>query len=86
MATTKQYAQAIRSSMRTIARKMGLAVDSADKTLRIVASVVAVVIGVLCKVLVDKGLVTDQELQAALDAAAADNYPEEPSEPAPPES
>lgn len=86
MATTKQYAKNVRDAMRTIARKMGLYVDSSDKTLRVVASAVAVPIGVLAKVLVDKGVVTDAELQAALNAAAADDYPEEPNDPPPPES
>lgn len=54
--------------------KMGSAI--LDKRLQILLASSAVPVAVLIKVLVDKGIVTNAELQTALDNAMNDVWPE----------
>lgn len=83
MATVKQYVQQVRDAQRAIARKFGCDVYATDKQTRVAILSVLCLLAVLIKTLVDKGLITDAELKATLDAAAADAYPDEPTEPPP---
>lgn len=74
MATVQTYVQNILNVQRQVAMKMGSSV--LDKRLRIILASSAVPVAVLIKVLVDKGVVTNLELQNALDAAMNDVWPE----------
>jgi hypothetical protein len=57
-----------------VAAKMGSHIT--DKRLQILLASSAVPVAVLIKVLVDKGIVTNTELQNALDTAMNDVWPE----------
>ncbi len=82
MATVKQYVTQIWDRQRVIGRKLGSDVGRVDKQTRVLVLSIDVIIAVIVKVLVDKGVVTDAELLAALDAARDDIYADEPTEPA----
>lgn len=85
MATTvKQYIQALRNRQNLIAKQFGSDITGADKPSRVANLALLVLLAVLIKVLVDKGVITDAELTAALDLARDDNWPDEPSYPANP--
>jgi hypothetical protein len=57
--------------------------EQSSKELRVLLRTIQVELAIIVKLLVDKGLVTDPELIAAFDAAAADTYPDEPNQPPP---
>lgn len=80
MTTLKQYATMINQAALVVARKMGLEVAALDKTDRIQARVTTGLIAGLVKLLVDKGLVTDLEVQALLQSYGGDTYVSEPVE------
>lgn len=88
MATVKGYVTAIRQAQNAVALKMGVDLARADKQTRVAVLACDAIIAVLLRYLiVDKpslGL-SDAELQAALNAAMADTYPDEPFEPPPAE-
>lgn len=68
-----------------IARKFGSNLDGAGKQTRILNLALLTLIAVLIKTLVDKGLITDAELTATLNAARDDLYADEPTELPPPD-
>lgn len=74
MATVQQYVNQMRNTQLGIAEKLGSTIT--DKRLRILLAVSCVPSAVLIKVLVDKGIVTNLELQTTLDAALNDVWPE----------
>lgn len=76
MATVKAYVAAMRAAQQGVAVKLGSSLS--DKRTQVMVTSVLAVQAVLVKLLVDKGVVTDQELQAALNTAQADAYPDEP--------
>lgn len=76
MATVKAYVAAMRTAQQGVAMKLGSSL--ADKRSQVLVTSVLAVQGVLIKLLVDKGVVTDQELQQALNTAQGDAYPDEP--------
>jgi len=76
MATVKAYVVAMRAAQQNVATKLGSSL--ADKRSQVLVTSVLAVLGVIVKLLVDKGLITDAELQAALNSAQADTYPDEP--------
>lgn len=76
MATVKAYVVAMRKAQRGIAVKLGSSLE--DKRAQVIVASCLALQGVLIKLLVDKGVVTDAELQAALDAAEAAAYEDEP--------
>ncbi len=84
MATVGQYVTQMGNAQIRIARKMGMDLASGGLQDRVPVLVCDVMIGVVLKALVDKGLVTDAELSAALAAVAADNYDQQPDNPAAP--
>lgn len=83
MATVKQYIQSMRSRQDMIARKFGCDISQADKQVRVLNLSVLALIAVVVKALVDKGVITDAELMAVMDAARDDAYQDEPVEPSP---
>jgi hypothetical protein len=78
MATVKVYADMLRASADVVARKMGVSFPMASKETRVLIRVIIGVFAELIKVLVDKGLITDQEIAARLSASPAEEYVPEP--------
>lgn len=76
MATVRQYVTQIRTAQDSVAERLGSTVS--DKRLRIVLVMAAIPAGVVMKLLVDKGLITNAELTATFNDAVADAWPEEP--------
>lgn len=76
MAALKIYATNLWKAQRAICQKLGLQVASAPLSERALAVSGDILLATLCKVLVDKGLVTDAELNAAYNAAAGANIPQ----------
>jgi hypothetical protein len=81
VATARQYAGQLTQQAIVVARKYGFDPTDSAKHIRVLLRVFTLLLGVIVKVLVDKGVVTDQELAAAFDGVAGDNYPDEPVEP-----
>lgn len=81
MATVKAYADLLRNSTRAVARKMGVRLDMSSKEVRVLMRVVLGVIAELIKVLVDKGVITDQELANRLQVSPTEEYDPEPVDP-----
>jgi hypothetical protein len=76
MATVRQYVTQIRAAQDGVAGRLGSSVN--DKRLRIVLTMAAIPAGVVMKLLVDKGLITNAELTTTFNDAVADAWPEEP--------
>lgn len=85
MATVKVYIQALLDRQAVIARKFGTDITQTDKPNRVQNLALVALVAVLIKTLVDKGLITDAELTATLNAARDDTYADEPISPPPPE-
>jgi hypothetical protein len=81
IATVKQYAAAVWQSQRRIGAKLGVSLARETKPIRVLGIAESVDFGVLIKLLIDKGVLTNAELDAALAAAEADLYDNEPLEP-----
>jgi hypothetical protein len=81
MATVKQYVNALQDRQQVIARKFGTNPRGADKQTRAINQSILVLLAVLIKALVDKGVVTDAELTAVLNNARDDFYDDEPVQP-----
>lgn len=78
MATLKQYTRNLWQVHRTVAGKLGLNVTWGEPEQRVLVIADDVMLAVLLKLLVDKGLVTDAELNAAYNAAASAALPKQP--------
>ena len=83
MATLKTYVQNLWATEKTIYGKLGG--DAGDLrivpfSMRLVVLTMDVVLAVIVKVMVDKGLLTDAELKTAFDTAAGLDYPEQPEQ------
>jgi hypothetical protein len=86
MATVKQYITQMRQAQNAIAMKMGVDLSRADKQTRVAILACDAMLAVVLRYLIigKPGLsLSDAELQAALDAAVADLYDDEPNEPPP---
>ena len=81
MATIKQYIQNMRAAQKAIATSMGCDITAADKQTRVAVLAGDAIAAVICKTLVDNGIITDAALTAVLNAALADLYDDEPTEP-----
>lgn len=79
MATIAQYVNRMRIVHSQVGAKLGTDVSGLPKGLRASDMAILVVIAVVLKTVVDKGLVTDAELLAQLDALADGSYADEPS-------
>lgn len=78
MATVKQYVTQMFDRQTVIARKMGVDITKATKVQRVLNLSQTVLVAVVVKTLVDKGVITDAELNATLNAARDDAYNDEP--------
>lgn len=86
MATLSQYTNQLRAKQEALSRKLGAWLPGMSPEPRVVLACSDATFAVLLKLLVDKGLVTDAELQAAFAAAsAADFVPEAGVQPRPPD-
>jgi hypothetical protein len=75
------YANALRQSAATVARKMGVNFVGASKETRVIVRVTLGMFATLIKLLVDKGVLTDADVADALGVTAADTYTDEPDPP-----
>lgn len=78
MATVKQYVTQAWEIQKAIALKMGVDVRGEPKGVRVMLQSTLVIICVLVKLLVDKGVFTNAEVTAAFDFVRDDDYPDEP--------
>lgn len=77
--TVKQYIRAMWTRQEVMARRMGCDITASGKSTRVLNLSLVALVAVLVKVLVDKGVITDSELTAALNAARDDDYDDEPA-------
>lgn len=82
MATLKAYVTNLWSAQKTIYRKLAGGNPEDLKympfELRVAFLTIDVTLGVILKTLTDKGVITDQELQAAINNATGATYPVQP--------
>jgi hypothetical protein len=78
MTTVAAYVATLRNAQERVAALMGSALRGQMKDRRTEQVSVLALLAVLVKVLVDKGLVSDAELQDAFTAALAQVWPAEP--------
>lgn len=78
MPTVKQYVTGLRNAQQQIALKFGSGLS--DKRSRVLILSVLAPVAVIVKLLVDKGYLTDAELQTAMNNARDDLYDEEPDD------
>ncbi len=84
MASLKTYTLQLWRTHRDFAEKLGLKLGWSQLGFRVIALSNDLILAVLIKTLTDKGVLTDQELNAAYTAARALDLPQLPSEvPAP---
>lgn len=81
MATVKQYGTRLWRVYRALGRTMGVDPASMPKELRVLVKASCAILGVLLKVLVDRNVVTDAQLEAGYAAAEVELYPDEPVDP-----
>lgn len=74
MATVVQYVAQLRSRQVAIAQKMGVWLPGMPKELRVLWLSQIAMLGVILRLLVAKGIVTDVELTAAFDDAMGGAY------------
>jgi hypothetical protein len=78
MATVPEYAAMLRQAGRAVGAKMGVQLSAIGVETRVALRVVIGIIAALVKLLVDKGVITDEEIQTALGSSVAQEYPAEP--------
>lgn len=83
MTTVKGYALSMRPALVAVSRKLGVDLSMEGQQPRVLLGAVVLLISGLVKILVDKGVLTDQELQVYLNGLAADTYLPEPGNPVP---
>jgi len=76
--TVRAYTAAMRAAENQIADQAGVHLPYETLPLRVVQTGGLAMLAVLVKLLADKGIVTDAELSAALTAAIAEAWPQEP--------
>lgn len=81
MATLVQYLQQLRAMHRATARKLGMDLQAQDVGDRILTASAGAVIAVIVKTLVDKGVITDDDLAATWAQMDALTLPKEPAIP-----
>jgi hypothetical protein len=81
MTDLRTYSGWITAASAAVARKMGINVAGSSKEARVQARITIGLIAGLVKLLVDKGVLTDAEVQALLGGYGGDTYAPEPAEP-----
>ncbi len=84
MATVKQWTDQLWQRQGMIAAKFGSDISTAPKTDRVLNRSLLLLLGLVVKVLIDKGVVTEVDLLSALDSARDDTYADLASVTAPP--
>lgn len=74
MATNKDYWVMLRTMSRQISRKFGIDLRASDQNTRAVMAVVGAQSAMLLKLLVDKGVITDADIQQAWQTAKAEDW------------
>jgi hypothetical protein len=74
MASLEQYVKIMRDAQVDVARRLGMDLSYADKQSRVAALSALTVQAVLVKALVDKGVLTNAELQAAINTIRSPAY------------
>jgi hypothetical protein len=78
MTTLQTYTGWLTQAARAVARKLGISLATSSKETRVVARIMIGMNAAIVKTLVDKGIVTDAEVQTLLSAYAGDTYVAEP--------
>lgn len=78
MATIKAYTKSLWNVQKTVARKFGVDIRWGNSDIRIAALTTDVCIAGIVKVLTDKGLITDAELQAVFTNIINADFPRQP--------
>lgn len=81
MASIPAYVDALKDAAVAVAYKRGVQVTKSDKNTRVLVLALLTIVAAVVKAIVDKGLLTNAELQATLDLASGDAYPDEPIQP-----
>lgn len=72
MANVRTYMGTLRNWQNFVANQVGTDLTTAPVAIRALAVAQAAIVGVLVKALVDKGVLTEQEIQAAANNAVQD--------------
>lgn len=81
MATLPQYVGVLEQRMKVICQRLGMDYTLSSQNTRVIVRAVLVLLSVVIKTLVDKGVATDAEFTATLNAARDEPWPLEPIEP-----
>jgi len=81
VATLPVYMAKLKDLCMAVGSKMGCDLTKEPKNTRVGLFSTQAGVAVLIKTLTDNGIITDQQLQATLDAATGGNYPDEPNLP-----
>ena len=84
MTTVKQYVTQMQGIQKNIGLKFGSDITQRDKQARVTNLASLALLAVVIKTLTDNAVITDAQLLAVLNAAAADTYADEPVNPPPP--
>lgn len=83
MTTIVQYVNQLRQRQRLISTGLGVNLGGMAAEPRVVLTLSNASLAVIVKILVDKGVITDAEVIAALNAAMAEVFTPEPGQPEP---
>jgi hypothetical protein len=75
MATVQQYVASMKDAQATVAIQLGADLSLESKTTRVLNTSLLGMVAVVAKTLVDKGLITNAELNATLTTAMAEIWP-----------
>lgn len=81
MATVGQYVTQLWTQQRALAKRLGTDLGRADKPTRVLNTANLILAAIIIKVLVDKGVITNQDLAAGLATAQAEVWDDLPTEP-----
>lgn len=81
MALVSTYVNQFQDAVATVSRHLGYDPGNADNATKALVAAQMAVVGTLVKALVDAGVITNAQLQAAFVAAVAETWPQLPSVP-----
>ena len=81
MATVGQYVNQLLTQQRALAKRLGADLGRADKQTRVLNMANLVLAAIIIKVLVDKGVISNADLQAGLATAQAEIWDDLTTEP-----
>lgn len=80
MTTARQYVNIIRDRQDQISVRLGADIRQTNKEIRVMNTSAMAMLAVLVKTVVDKGLITDADLNATFNTAMAEIWPELPNQ------